>query len=164
MEDLHQRAAFGGDRCSSGKFPTPLQLCQLFLAAACLSQVALVNAQNKNVPLCGPNHTMPAGAITCKDADGRQWAAPPPVRRPNGAVVGPPAGTRQTEAVSPPPPAGETGTKGADGQQPKQPSTPSQQSPDEKQRQEIWTNVAWIAAITALVAAVAGLIRAFRKP
>jgi hypothetical protein len=114
-------------------------LCYLFIVALCLSDVALVNAQRRPTPPpCLPNHAIPPGYQTCRDTDGRVLVGPPPAR----------LGTR----VGPPPAAGSDQTPF---------STKSQsQSPEEH---SVWFNVGVIAAITALIAAIAQLIRSLRK-
>jgi len=75
---------------------------------------------------------------------------PPPARTPVRGVV-----------VPPPPPA--TGLRLR--KKPDSPTAGSSQPqlPSQLQDHSVWFNVGWIAAITALITALAGLVAAFRK-
>jgi hypothetical protein len=136
-----------------------VRLCWSFFVVFCLSDVAPVNAQRRGPPPCGPNHTIPAGYQTCKEADGRVFIGPPPPAAPskNPEVVVPHA------VVVPPPPARPHADRSVAPAQPSTNQSQSQPRPQQSEERSFWTNVAWITAIAGLVAALAQLIRSLRK-
>ena len=128
--------------------PRSLGYVALFAFLGMLS----VRGAQAQTPPCGPNHSIPPGYGTCKDSTGRTWVGPPPARAGANTAVPPPSGSRIGGAVSAP----ETANGGV---------TPSsyQAQPEASKRSSTWFTVAGITAIAALIAAITGLVRAFRK-
>jgi hypothetical protein len=116
-------------------------IIRLVFVALCFS---FATAYATDVP-CLPNHVIPPGYGTCREPDGAIRVGPPPAMARGAVVVAPPVyrpapivpyPTANTVIATPPAPKGSN-------------------------KSTLFT-VAGITALTGLIAALAGLIRAFR--
>ena len=107
------------------------------------------------IPPCGPNNTIPAGARTCRDNNGRVWVAPPPQYDRRVIVPPPPPATRSAPAA-PTQQGSSSASSPAD-------STHPENTGGNTDGRNVWLTIGGITAITALIAAIVSLIRAFRS-
>ena len=120
---------------------------RIALLLVAVSGLISVTRASQQVP-CLPNDVIPAGEATCRTADGRELVGPPPARRFGDRTI-------------PPPPVAIDEANKRDAE-PVKPNTPVDPPLNPPRSTEVWWTIGGVTAIAALLAAVAGLIKAFR--